>query len=186
MDVKGILFNLAEEVVEAAYGAATWERIIDASQVSGAYTTLGNYPDEEFSKIIGGAVQVLGAPEATVVSSIAEGAIPLLSERYPDFFVGHDSARSFVLTLNDIIHPEVKKLYPDVNVPEFDFIDQGPDTELLIGYHSARQLCALAEGFIRGAATRYGETVAISHDRCMHRGDQSCTIGCTFTPASPR
>ena len=35
---------------------------------------------------VAGAVEVLGAPEATVVSSIAEGAIPLLSERYPDFF----------------------------------------------------------------------------------------------------
>ena len=179
--MKGILFNLAEEVVEQAYGADTWERIIDASQVSGAYTTLGNYPDEEFSKIIGGAVEVLGASEAMVVSSIAEGALPLLSDRYPDFFSGHSSARSFVLTLNEIIHPEVRKLYPGVDVPEFAFTDGGPDGELMVGYQSQRQLCALAEGFIRGAATRFGETVVITHDKCMHRGDPSCQIGCTFT-----
>ncbi len=178
--MKGILFNLAEEVVAAAHGPDSWERIIDASSVSGAYTTLGNYPDEEFNKIVAGAVQVLGAPEATVVSSIAEGAIPLLNERYPDFFAGHVSARTFILTLNGIIHPEVRKLYPGVDVPEFGFTDHGPDGALEVVYQSKRQLCALAEGFIRGAATRYGETVSIAHERCMHRGDATCVLECTF------
>jgi len=182
--MKGILFNLAEEVVEAGYGPDTWERIIEASGVSGAYTTLGNYPDEQFSKIVAGAAKVLGAPEATIISSIGEGAMPLLSERYPDFFAGHESARTFVLTLNEIIHPEVRKLYPGVDVPEFQFTDGGPDGELEVVYQSRRRLCALAEGFIRGAATRFGETVTISHPRCMHRGDPSCTIGCTFRAQS--
>ncbi len=180
--MKGILFNLAEEVVGTSYGADAWERILDASQVSGAYTTLGNYPDEEFSQIISGAVEVLGASEATVVSSIAEGAIPLLSQRYPHFFAGHRSARTFVLTLNEIIHPEVRKLYPGADVPEFDFSDAS-DGALLIGYHSRRRLCALAEGFIRGAATRYDEVVTITHSRCMHNGDPSCTLECVFRVA---
>ena len=47
--------------------------------------------------------------------------MPLFAVRYPQFFEPHDCTRSFVLTLNDIIHPEVRKLYPGADVPEFDF-----------------------------------------------------------------
>jgi predicted hydrocarbon binding protein len=49
-----------------------------------------------------------------------------------------------------------------------------------MGYQSTRRLCALAEGFILGAADHYGETVAIEQPRCMHRGDERCALVCSF------
>jgi hypothetical protein len=95
------------------------------------------------------------------------------------------STRSFVLTLNQIIHAEVRKLYPGADVPDFDF-DTSRDDVLVIGYQSARKLCALAEGFITGAATHFGEQAMIEQTACMHRGDDKCLIHCTFSPASPK
>jgi len=53
--MKGILFNLAEEVVQEAYGDEVWERMLDESGVDGAYTSLGNYPDEEFFALVAAA-----------------------------------------------------------------------------------------------------------------------------------
>jgi hypothetical protein len=113
-------------------------------------------------------------------------SVPLLAERYPVFFDGHTSTRSFLLTLNDIIHPEVRKLYPGADVPVFDFnpvpgLEVGED-RLIVGYRSARRLCALAEGFIQGAAQVFGEQVAIEQPECMLRGDERCALVCTFGP----
>ena len=103
----------------------------------------------------------------------------MLAERYPHFFTPHADARSFVLTLNDIIHPEVRKLYPGADVPVFDFQDVGPNT-IVITYRSARRLCGLALGFIDGTAVHFGEKVDIEHPVCLLRGDDRCVLECTF------
>jgi len=62
-------------------------------------------------------------------------AIPLLFERYPAFFSSQSSTRPFVLSVNRIIHPEVRKIYPDANVPAFEF-RHAPDGGLMMGYLS--------------------------------------------------
>ena len=49
--MKGIIFNLLEEVVRKDYGDETWEDLLEAAQVDGAYTSLGNYPDEAMIKL---------------------------------------------------------------------------------------------------------------------------------------
>jgi len=179
--VKGIIFNLAEEVVTQAHGARIWDDVLERAGFVGAYTSLGSYPDEELMGLVRAASEILGVPKQVVVRDVGEGAIPLLAVRYPQFFAPHTTTRQFVLTLNDIIHPEVRKLYPGANVPEFDFETSDADA-LVIGYRSSRQLCALAEGFIIGAATHYGEQAEVEQTQCMHSGAASCAILCRFRP----
>jgi len=100
-------------------------------------------------------------------------AMPLLAKRYPAFFATHDDARSFLLTLNNIIHPEVRKLYPGARPPVFDFDTSSTDL-LAIGYNSSRRLCALAEGFMHGAADYYGQPLNVAQVQCMHHGADRC------------
>jgi hypothetical protein len=45
--LKGVVFNLLEEVVSENAGEAAWERATAQSGVEGAYTSLGAYPHEE-------------------------------------------------------------------------------------------------------------------------------------------
>ncbi len=44
--VKGIMFNLTEEVVSAEDGDDSWDSLLDATQVEGAYAPVGGYPDD--------------------------------------------------------------------------------------------------------------------------------------------
>ncbi len=178
--MKGIIFNLAEEVVTTAYGEGTWESLLDAAGLDGAYTSLGNYPDEHLFALVSAAATALDRPADDVVRDIGEGAMPLLAERYPDFFSGHNDVRSFVLTLNEVIHAEVRKLYPDADVPVFGFDTSNADV-LVLSYDSKRKLCFLAEGFISGAAAHYGQRVEIDQPACMKRGDDRCLIRCAFS-----
>lgn len=178
--MKGIIFNLAEEVVVREHGKDVWDAVLDGAGVSGSYTSLGSYPDADLVAIVGAAARLLGAPEAGVLRHVAQGAIPLLAERYPHFFTPYADGRDFVLTLNDIIHPEVRKLYPGADVPDFTY-ELGAADEVTLRYASSRRLCTLAEGFIAGVATHYGQRVEIDQPQCMHRGDPACLLHCEFS-----
>lgn len=180
--MKGIVFNLLEEVVSHEHGEDAWDDLLSAAEVGGGYTSLGEYPDEDMLALVGAASAALGKPPDEVFRWFGRSALPLLAERYPEFFGPHDSARSFLLTLNDIIHPEVRKLYPGADVPVFDF-DASSDDVLLMGYASSRHLCSLGEGLIEGAADHYGETATIRQPACMKRGDPKCVLEIAFARA---
>src|SRR6266540_2727411 len=177
--MKGIVFNLLQESVSRQSGEETWDSLLDAAGLDGAYTALGTYDDGEALKLVGVASKALDATPDDVLRWFGRSAIPLLANAYPVFFEGHTSTRPFLLTLNEIIHPEVRKLYPGADVPTFDFETSDSDG-LTIGYRSARKFCSFAEGLIEGAAEHYGEKVSISQPSCMLRGDDHCDIVCSF------
>ncbi len=171
--MKGIIFNLLEEIVRREYGEDTWDALLETSHLDGSYTSLGNYPEEQLQKLVAAASIALAMPPAALIRWFGRHAIPLLAVKYPRFFVAHQSPRRFLLSLNDIIHTEVRKLYPGADVPIFDYDTSSPEV-LLMGYKSPRRLCLLAEGFIEGVAVYYGEAVQIEQLTCMHRGDERC------------
>ena len=178
--MKGIVFNLLEEVVTRVHGEAVWDALLDAAQLDGAYTSLGSYPDEQMGKLVEAASNALNVPPGDVLRWFGKEAMPSLARRYPGFFRGHGSSRPFILSVNQIIHPEVRKLYPGADVPLFDFSD-APDGALMMGYRSPRKLCALAQGFIEGAAAHFHESVAVEHQACMHDGDAECRLRLAFS-----
>lgn len=181
--MKGIVFNLLGDIVSRKYGANTWDDLLDAADLDGSYTSLGSYPDEELGKLVGAASARLGTPPQDIVRWFGREALPLLAAKYPQFFAPHRDTRSFVLTLNAIIHPEVRKIYPGAETPEFEFA-AGPQGSLSVTYRSSRKLCAFAEGLIEGAAKHFGERVTIAHSFCMHRADDYCRLELEFAPAT--
>lgn len=179
--MKGIIFNLLEEVVRKDYGDEAWEGLLEAAEIDGAFTSIGNYPDEHMMKLVAAAATALKLTPNEITRWFGRKSLPLLAERYPQFFAGHHSARTFLLTLNDVIHTEVRKIYPGSEVPEFDYDASSPDV-LLMGYRSRRRLCALAHGFTEAAADHYEEELVFEQPQCMHRGDEKCVFRIVLKP----
>lgn len=173
--MKGVVYNLLEACVTAEYGEDMWDQLLDAAGLDGAYTSLGNYPDGDLVALVGAASEALHEPGDAIIRWFGRSSMPLLATRYPGFFAPHETTRSFVLALNGIIHPEVRKLYAGADVPIFSF-DGSSDDMLVMGYRSDRRLCAFAEGLLQGAATHYGEQISIQQPHCMLRGDEHCTL----------
>lgn len=173
--LKGIVYNLLEACVSDEYGEDTWDDLLEAAGLDGAYTSLGSYPDKDLFALVAAASVALGEPPDAVVRWFGRSAMPLLATQYPGFFAPHDDTRAFVLTLNGIIHPEVRKLYPGADVPMFSF-DGSSDDLLVMHYRSGRKLCAFAEGLLEGAALHYGEQISIEQPQCMVRGDERCVL----------
>lgn len=160
-----------------------WDNLLDCVGLTGAYTSLGNYADEEIEALAQAAAQTLGVSRSEVLRWFGRAAMPILAETYPIFFTPHVSARPFVMGVNDIIHAEVRKLYAGAECPHFD-IRQDQTGALLMGYRSTRNLCALAQGFIEGAAAHYNETVEFEHTRCVEQGHEHCAFRISWPPGA--
>lgn len=177
--MKGIVFNLLEQIVTRDYGEDTWDEVLDSAGLDGSYTSLGSYEDAHLAKLVDATSTALEIPPDEIVRWLGRNALPLFAVSHPQFFERHSSARTFVLTLNDIIHPEVRKLYPGAEVPVFDF-ETSSTGELVMGYRSPRKMCTFAEGLLEGAGRHFGERLVIEQPRCMKRGDEQCVIEIGF------
>jgi Haem-NO-binding len=70
--MKGIIFNLFEEVVVSNYGEDTWDRLLTATALDGAYTSLGSYPDEQIQELVGAARRCSGLTSFEVLRWFGE------------------------------------------------------------------------------------------------------------------
>jgi hypothetical protein len=178
--VKGVIFNLLEEVVVTAHGDRVWDDLLDAAGLDGVYTSLGSYDDAEMQRLVSVAATALSISDDEVLRWFGQQAIPNMVQRWPDYFSAHERTLPFLRSLNSVIHPEVRKLYSGAYCPHFDFTSH-QDGSLLIGYRSPRRLCGLAHGFILGAADHYGEKLTVRHLECMQEGDNRCLVAVSAT-----
>lgn len=182
--MKGIMFRLFEDSVRRVHGDDRWDDILDEAKIDGVYTTLGTYPDEQLGAVLSAAARVLDEPEGAVLRWIGRESASLLQERYPRLFTGHADTRSFLRSVEDTIHPHVRRQYRDAEPPLFQFEDL-PDGTLEVVYSSERGMCALAEGLIEGCAPLFGEEATVVQPSCRTSGDPACTLHATFARVAP-
>ena len=178
--MKGVLFNVIEEVVESAMSPDEWDDVIEAAGVSGAYTSLGNYPDADLDAIVRAVGAAAGLSIDDTLRLAGRLGFERLAARAPSQLARCATWRDVLTTLDDIIHPEVLKAYPDAELPQFDVVSAGDD--ITMRYTSARRMCALADGLIVGCGTWYGSVLTVRHETCVHRGDPTCTLRVAETP----
>jgi len=82
---------------------------------------------------------------------------------YPHFFEGVDSVFTFLPRVENYIHIEVKKLYPDAELPSFA-CDASHPGQLVMTYKSSRPFADLAEGLILACIEHYGENIALTSE----------------------
>ena len=182
--MKGIVFTLFNELIEDQFGIEMWDSLIDQTQPEsgGIYTSVDTYPDEELFSYVQHLAQVTGTSVPELVKAFGKHMMTKFAEMHPEFFEDHD-AKSFLKSVHDVIHVEVKKLHPDVLLPNFEYEDTSPDS-LVMHYYSPRKLCHLAEGLIEGAAEHYETRIELDHKTCVHNGADHCTLALTFGAAS--
>lgn len=178
--VKGLIFNLVEEVVTEDYGADSWDDLLDSTPVSGAYTSVATYSDDELDVIVDAAAAMTGLTPGQLLRYVGRRSMPLMRDRYPRFFQMHATTRAYLLSLNEVVHPEVRRLYEGAEPPRFSFTEQ-PNGDLLMGYHSHRTLCLLGEGFILGASDIYHEIISVTQPQCKLDGAPHCIIRVSWT-----
>ena len=180
--MKGVLFNVVEDVVVDQFSEEVWDDVLQRAELAGAYTTLGNYPDDDLTRIVGAVCEITGLDVGAVLRFTGQHAFAHLVGRRESLLEGIDSWPELLDALDSIIHPEVMKIYPGAQVPSFTVTGGGE--RVCLEYRSERGLCELAEGLALGAADWYAETVTSRHVACARDGAEACLI--EFVRAEPQ
>jgi hypothetical protein len=160
--MKGLVFTEFFKHVEALHGADLLDDVIEAAGLphDGAYASTGSYPFGEMVALVTALTAATGAPLPAVLEAFGTHCFGSWVNYAPGFF-GPDRQLFDILEGIDEFHEtEVRKLYPDAELPSFLKEFRGEDT-LVMGYYSCKPLAALATGVIRGAAAHLGRQVSI-------------------------
>lgn len=172
--MKGIVFCVLGQMVESRLGLEGWNQVLDIVQPrsGGVYTTGETYVDEELLSLVNVVSKKMGMTNNAMLREFGLFAMKSFSELYPHFFEGH-TLRTFLESIHDVVHVEVRKLYMGATPPTFRY-ETATEKGLVMTYESTRKLCSLGEGLIEGAARYFQVAVSIHHTACMHRGDSHC------------
>lgn len=171
--MKGIVLQLLGCCARGSFGEDTWLGAMATAGLSEPIDPQGIYSDHAFNAVVTALATSQGITSDQAQRWFGDCAIGHFHAMAPDLFDRHQDSWSFLLTLNDIIHPQVRRDFPGADAPDFGF-DAHANGDLVLTYHSPRRMCAFAEGLILASMRHYGDPPLLAHARCMHRGDPHC------------
>jgi len=173
--MKGIVFNLLGEMVEEEFGLEAWDSLLTKTGLDGHFISSQTYPDEDLFALVGAATEATGIDAKELIRSFGRYMLPAFRQQNPQFFDEHTDLKSFLLTVDRVIHVEVRKLHPGAILPEFTYNSES-DSQLTMYYTSPRKLCHLAEGLIDASAKHFKTRYELDHSQCMHDGAKHCEL----------
>lgn len=164
--MKGIVFTEFLDFVGGRYGADMVDDVIDNASLAndGAYTSVGTYPYSGMSALVGELANRTGVAAPELIRAFGARLCERFAAKFPAFFDAEERLFDFLASVDGHIHVEVRKLYPDAELPTFRMSSRSPGA-IDLDYASCRPLEALAEGMILAAAEHYGETIEIARTR---------------------
>ena len=163
--MKGIVFSEFIEMVEDRFSPEVADKIIESSDLAsgGAYTAVGTYGHEEMLELVANLSQETGIAPDELVKAFGRYLFSRFQSLYPGFFDGVEGTFGFLETIDNHVHVEVRKLYPDAELPKFDCEQVDPDT-VVMTYQSKRPFGNLAAGLMEGCISHYEENIAVDRE----------------------
>ncbi len=162
--MKGIVFTEFIALVEDKFGLEVADTVLGACPLDsgGAYTAVGTYDHGEILQLVSKLSDVTGVDVPTLVETFGQHLFGTLATAHPSFLQEVGGTFDFLERIDNHIHVEVRKLYPDAELPTFKFRRDGDD-RFEMAYRSSRPFAHLAVGLIRGCAGHFGEDIDIEH-----------------------
>lgn len=163
--MKGTIFVELIKMAEDAFGEDTVDDVLDKANLEndGAFTTVGNYPCSELVKIVMAFSEHSGLSPEVLQRKFGHWMMDHFVENYPVFFQGKQDTFSMLESVDGEIHVEVKKLYPDAELPVFETQRIAPD-HLAMTYSSPRPLVEFCHGMIEACLDRFDQTADIQQN----------------------
>ena len=161
--MKGVVFTELLRMVEEGFGYDMVDTIIEKSDLpsQGAYTAVGTYDHTEAVSLVVNLSQETNIPIPDLLKAFGEFLFNTLATGYPQFIEGANNELEFLEQVENYIHVEVRKLYPDAGLPTFECSRPNSQNELHMVYESGRHLEDLCEGLITGSLKHFKSNATI-------------------------
>ncbi|UHG89242.1 heme NO-binding domain-containing protein [Spirosoma oryzicola] len=171
--MKGIVFTEFLEMIEDKYGYIVVDQLLTESNLpsGGTYTAIGTYDHSEMVTLVSNLSQKAQIPVSELLRSYGRYMFVTFTRSYRPFVDYSHSAFDLLKSIQHYIHVEVKKLYPDAELPHFT-VEQPSDNQLHMYYESERKLSDFAHGLIEGCLAHFGEKAIIRKTNLVDDGSR--------------
>jgi len=139
------------------------------------YYRVAEYPDQEAVALLSALASALNEPLDAVLENLGEFITPDLL-RMARYWIHPDwKALDLIANTEATIHETLRAEGSRTDPPRLRCERTAP-YEVVVTYDSARRLCALARGIVKGVASHYAEQVSIREPSCMLKGDPACRL----------
>jgi len=118
----GIVFTEFMEMVESKFGYDMVDKLIEqsTSDSNGVYTSVGTYPHTEIVEHVVNLHKESGLEIPLLLNTFGKYLHGTFVKNYSGFFDSATNAFDFLESIENYIHVEVRKLYPDAEIPSFE------------------------------------------------------------------
>lgn len=160
--MKGLVFIELIKMADGALGEATVDRVLDTAPLpsKGVYTAVGYYDCAELVVLVDAFSRESGIARPELERQFGHWVMDSFASGYPEFFRKYDTAFGMLEAIESDIHVEVRKLYPDAELPSFTTIRHSDD-QLELSYRSERPLASFCYGLIEACFAKYREAASV-------------------------
>jgi len=169
--MKGIVFTELLEMVEEKYGYGLVDQLLTENDLpsGGIYTSIGTYGHAEMMTLLQHLSRSTNTPVPDLMRTYGRYMFKTFTRSYYPFIERAPNAFSLFKSIHHYIHVEVRKLYPDAELPHFS-VEQPTENHLRMRYESERKMADFAHGLIEGCLTHYNETATIQKTNVAEDG----------------
>ena len=160
--MKGMVFTEFIDMVEDKFGLEVVDEIISSSDLKtgGVFTAVGTYDHTELVKLVVKLSEKINVPVPDLLRTYGQELFKVFVKKYGDLFTRYNNTLDFLEGVDQHIHVEVSKLYPDAELPKLVF-NRTSEHSITLFYESKRRLSDFGIGLINGCAEYFKEKVII-------------------------
>jgi len=171
--MKGIIFTEFLDLVEKKYGLGMVDKIIGQSELkyNGAYTAVGTYDFGEMLQLFTHLSHNTSLSIDDLLLIYSEHLFQVLLKSYPNLTSHYIDPMSLLASIESHIHVEVKKIYPDAQLPTF-IVEEFSDDKMTMIYMSERALYMLGKGLMYETFKLFDVPVQIDYEKLDAKGTE--------------
>lgn len=169
--MKGIVFTEFMEMVESKFGYELADQLIEENDLpsQGVYTAVGTYDYSEMVTLLTDLNERTEIPIPQLLYTFGEYLFQTFATGYEHFFKYVPDAFTFFESIDNHIHVEVLKLYPEAQLPKFK-TQRINENSLEMVYESSRKMADFAHGLIDATLEHFTETATVEQTKIENGG----------------
>lgn len=171
--MKGIVFTEFLELVEYKFGLEMVDKIISSSDLksNGIYTSIGTYSFSEMLQLL----QHLSLNTEVSIDNLllvyAEHFFSVIEKSYPGLLATYKDPIEMLSSIENHIHIEVRKIYPDAELPVF-IVEEKTKNNLIMIYKSSRAMHHFGLGLMNKTFTHFNSSAEIVLEKIKEDGTE--------------
>ncbi|GAB7256571.1 heme NO-binding domain-containing protein [uncultured Polaribacter sp.] len=169
--MKGIVFTEFLDLVEEKFGIEMVDKIISQSTLEseGIYTSIGTYSFSEMLQLLKHLSENTNISIDNLLLVYAEHFFSVIENSYPGLLATYKDPIEMISSIEDHIHIEVRKIYPDAELPTF-IVEEKTEDSLVLIYKSSRAMHHFGLGLMNKTFEHFNSTATIVLEKIKEDG----------------